>query len=244
MVKVILILFAALCLAAHAQTAQEMYEEVQGTGIYSASQQNDSSVRVTALQNSWQKGGMGKMAKDVDRALDGIIKIAIRNLRHRGFSVEAADLERGWYPLKGETYRLFQAGQQRRITDYEPLSKYLAAAYFILEEKLGYEICRALHLDLILTFNYTIKYCFSLLCQNPEQEFVWHFVGDDPTAFHPYRGLAPATSYVLTALTCDFATFGAGIFWLCGPLAMGVEFAMTKWGAPWLEPKIYGMACK
>ena len=239
--RLLIIFTIALCLAAHGNTS--MYEEVQGNGIYSVAEENDASRRVQKLIDVWQKGGMRKMAQDTDRAVDGIMKIAIRNLRHRGYSVEAKEMEQGWLANRGQVEQLLNSGRDRKITDFEPLSTFLATAYWKLQELLGYEICRALHLDLILTFNYTIKYVFSFMCANPEQEFYWHFVGDDPAIVHPYRGLAPSVAYVLTTITCEVATFGAGIYWLCGPLGMLVEYSMTKWGAPWLSPRVFSMVC-
>jgi hypothetical protein len=220
-----------------------LYVEVQGNGVYTVAQENDVSNRVKALQNAWLRGGMKKIAYDVDRSLDGVMRIAIRNLRHHGYRFEATEMEIGWEQHRGEVSRLLSDRSDRKITDFEPLSQFLATAFWKLHETLGDTIVRALHLDLILTFNFTIKYVFSFMCDHPEQEFYWHFVGDDPSLPLAWKGLAPATTYVLVAMGCNLATFGAGIYWLCGPLAYLAELSMTRWGAPYLSPKVFNAVC-
>ncbi len=241
MVRLVLVFFVALCLSAHAD--DPLFEEVQGNGIYQTSDYAASSNRTESLRARWTQGGMDTMARDVNKALGGLMGIAARNLRYRGYTQDATDMEQGWREMDGEVIRLAKAYGERRITDYQPLSTYLAIAYMILEEKLGYDICRALRLDLICTFNYTIKYIFTQPCAGGEAEFFSEFVHDDPTVFHPYEGLAPATSYVLTTIGCDVATFGAGVFWICGPIGMLVEFGMNKVVAPKLSPVLFNRIC-
>ncbi len=238
MLRLLVVLFLALCLAAHADDS--LYEEVQGNGVFEVSL---AESKADTLARTWQSKGSRQMAYDTNRALGAILKIAARNLRYRGFGDDAKYLEEGWKRLDGEVIRLNEARLTRRITDYAPLSSYLAVAYFILEEKLGYEICRALHLDLIQSFNYTLRFIFVEPCVNGEKEFFYHFVADDDAVFHPYKGLAPATSYLLTAIGCNVATFGAGIFWLCGPLSMGVEYVMTHAIGPAVSPKLFNAIC-
>jgi hypothetical protein len=126
----------------------------------------------------------------------------------------------------------------RNIGDFKPLSQWLAGVYDKIEAALGHEICYALRLSDIKTINYAIPVVFSP-CDEGEIEFELHFI-HDPN----YRGLAPVVTYWVTVITCDVATYGAGTFFICSPIGMVTEFAMDRWVAPKIAPKLYDLICK
>lgn len=238
MLRLVIIFFVALCLSAH---SDPLYEEIHGDGTYTVSQSKKAQDKAEALRREWEQGGLRRMAQRTDQALNGIIRLGIANLKKHGFYSEAKDMEKGWLAHEGEVTRIInQTG--RKIGDFEPLSTWLAVAYFVLEEKLGYDICRALRFSDLMTFNFTIPVVFSP-CKYGLTEFTYHFVHDDPNVFHPYKGLAPVVAYWTSVITCSVATFGAGYFFICSPIGMLVELGVDRSVAPWLAPKIYNWSC-
>lgn len=237
LLRLIVVLFIGLCLAAHA----DMYTEIQGDGVYTTSDQSAASKSTERIKPYLQPGKRLDLAKQTDVALDGVFRIAVMNLKRHGYKQEAKEMQKEWAKHSGEVYRVVSASS-RKITDFDPLSKYLAVAYMILEEKLGYDICRALRLSDIQTFNYTIPVVFHP-CQYGEEEFTFHFVDDDPSTPQPYRGFAPCLSYWLTVITCEVVTYGAGTFFVCGPIGMLVELGVKQVVAPFLASKIYDWSC-
>lgn len=231
MLKLICILFVALCLAAHGDD----YTEIHGNGIYSTSQESQAEKHSKKLQRELEEGGLGRMAVRTNFALGGLFKVAVMNLKRRGYYEEANTIERGWRARDGEIVRLQQ--EARDIGDFEPLMTWLAVAYEIIEFKLGYNLCYTLRITDLKTFNYTIPVVFKP-CKYTLDDFTEHFVHDER-----YRGLCPVVAYWTTSITCSIATFGAGYFFICSPIAMLVELGFDKWAAPWLAPKIYNLAC-
>jgi len=231
MKKLIAILFCALCLAAHADD----YTEIHGTGIYSTSDHSRADAHRERLKKEFEREGLTAMAERTDRALDGLFKIAVMNLKRRGYYEEADYIQRGWSRQKGQLQVLHASA--RDIGDFEPLMTWLAVAYEIIEFKLGYNLCYTLRISDLKTFNYTIPVVFKP-CAHPLTDFTEHFVHDER-----YRGLCPVVAYWTTSITCSIATFGAGYFFICSPIAMLVELGFDKAVAPWLAPKIYNWAC-
>lgn len=232
MIRLIVVLCIALCLSAHA----DLYTEIHGDGVHTTGQQQTAEKKLQALHDEFERGGLTAMAERTDKALNGLFWVAIRNLKKHGHYSTAKKMEREWNEQRGKLYTFMRAG--RDIGDFEPISLWLAAAYEVLEYTLGYEICRALRLSDIKTFNYTIPVVFSP-CKHGFLEFEMHFVHDAK-----YRGLAPVVSYWVSVITCSVATYGAGYFFICSPIGMLVELGMDRWAAPWLAPKIYNLACE
>lgn len=212
------------------------FTEIHGDGVYSTSQKNEANRRLKTIERDFEKHGLKGMAERTNAALGAVIKIGVMNLKRHGYSKEATEIQNGWKLHNGELQRLV-ANPGRDIGDFEPLNKYLAIAYFILEQKLGYDLCRTLRLSDIMTLNFCIPVVFAP-CKYGESEFTKHFVHDDK-----YRGLAPVVAYWVTSLTCSVATFGAGYFFVCSPIGMLVELGTDRVVAPALAPKIYGWSC-
>lgn len=231
-----MLLFCFVSLSSWASPSEDQWTEIHGDGSMSVSQKNDYEKRADKIAQSVLNEDLVPLARKTDTSLGAVIRIGVMNLRKHGFYADAARLEIDFKKFKGFVERAVVSGK-RDIGDFEPLSKYLAAAYELLEYKLGYQICYTLRLSDIKSLNYTIPVVFSM-CKYPVEEFELHFVHD-----LKYRGLLPLVSYWTTVVTCTIATYGAGYFFICSPLAMGIEFAMDRWVGPAIAPKLWNMVC-
>lgn len=210
--------------------------EIHG-GPLSSDDRKDVERRAKAISRDIERRDFGALAEKSNLALRGIMRVAVRNLKKRGFKDEAKKLQREWRSLDGT---LIEVVSRRNwdIGDFAPLNQWLAVAYEILELKLGYDLCRLLRLSDIKTINYAIPVVFKP-CPYGETEFALHFIHDSK-----YRGLCPVIAYWVTIITCNIMTFGSGnIFFICSPLGWGVETATDRWVAPYLAPKLYELMC-
>lgn len=225
-------LFLMLAISCHASD----YTEIHGDGHYSEDQNYQARIGARRIGRDFERRKFRAMAEHGNRALSAIFKIGTLNLDRKGFHKEAEDLRNGWKQYDGELQRIV-AKRNRDIGDFEPISKYLAAAYEILEYKLGYQLCYTLRLSDLKSLNYGLKEVFNP-CPHTEKDFEDHFVHDAK-----YRGVAPVVTYWATIITCSIATYGAGYFFVCSPIGMATEWLMDKKIAPKIAPKIYSWAC-
>lgn len=225
-----------LCSISFASVSEDQWTEIHGSGVQTSEEKSSSNKQADRIAREIQTENLVALAKRTDKSLAAVIKIGVMNLRYRGFKKEATDLEMGYFKMTHFVEKVMLK-PNRDIGDFEPLSKYLAAAYELLEYKLGYQICYTLRLSDIKSLNYAIPVVFRM-CKYPEDEFELHFIHD-----LKYRGLLPLVSYWTTVITCSIATFGAGYFFICSPIAMGVEFAMDRWVGPAIAPKLYDLVC-
>ncbi len=217
-----------------------MWKEIHG-GLMDSLHEQMGSRRADRLAREFENGELPRMAQRTDQAINGIIKIAYLNLKRHGYHAEALSLKSEWAQHAVELESLVEAREMMgAIGDFKPLSQWLATAYDKIEAKLGYQICMILRISDLKTLNYTIPVVFDP-CTYGEPEFTIHFCHD--TKANGYRGLAPVVTYWVVDIGCGIATYGAGIFFICSPVAMVAELAMDKKVAPWLAPKIYSAAC-
>lgn len=227
---------ASLFCLAKAAGSQSGYEEIHGNGVYTVSEERDARERGELVRRDIETRQLVALADRTNSALSGIVRIGVLNLKRGGYYSQARELEQGWKQHDGELQRLV-IQPARDIGDFEPLSKYLAVAYEILELKLGHKICYALRLTDIKTLNHAIPVVFRP-CPYGLDEFTLHFVHDAL-----YRGLAPVVTYWTTVITCSIATYGAGYFFICSPMGMVTELAMDRWIAPALAPRLFNLVC-
>lgn len=227
----ILLAISSICLA----VADPLYEEIHGDGVFTTSEKVSGEKRATRIAKDFERRDFEAMADHTTRAISAIVTIGARNLRLHGYKEDARYLEKEW---KKHRKVLFKLAKSRDIGDFEPLSKYLAVAYEILEFKLGYKLCYILRLTDIKTINYAVPVVFQP-CKHGLPEFTLHFVHDEK-----YRGLAPVVTYWTTVIACSIATYGAGYFFVCSPIGLVTELAMDKVVAPWLAPKLYSLICE
>jgi hypothetical protein len=63
--------------------------------------------------------------------------------------------------------------------------------------------------------------------------------------YYPYfQALVGTVTYWVANGTCIGLTWGAGTFWLCGPIAWGSEHIMEKFLAPRISKPSYNLFCK
>lgn len=231
---VVVLAFAfAFCLSCR---ADDLYGEIHGNGIYTASDESKANRRLQAYKDEFAESGLLGLANRTDQALDAVLKVSITNLNRKGFRSLAREVDQGRMKFRGEVTRLTM-NPSRDIGDFEPLSDWLAGIYDKIEAALGYEICRALRISDIKTFNYTIPIVFRP-CSVDMDEYELHFVHDAK-----YRGLFPVVVYWVSSMTCNMATFGAGAFFICSPISMLIEMGADRWVGPWLSPRIWGAFC-
>lgn len=209
--------------------------EIHGNGQYTTAQYSAADRRLRSIERDFQRDGMIGMAERTNAALRGLMKIAVSNLKRKGHYDTAREVENGWRSIDGDIISIVS---NRDITHFEPWSNALAMLYIAIEFKLGYQLCVILRLTDIATYIWTPVVVFNP-CRYGKTEFLIHFAGNDPK----YGSFAPVTSYWLTNIGCTIATFGAGTFWVCSPLAMLVEAGMEHVIAPRLGEWIYNASC-
>lgn len=176
-----------------------------------------------------------KMAQDGDRALAGLIKMAVRELNRQGYPEKAAEVQSEYAEYANYLYITVMQEQQGLlgdIGDHNPLSAWLTKLYNDLESILGFEVCHFLHLDDINTMNYVIPVVFHLKVlggdQIGEPEYALHFV--------PFSGI---TAYWTIWAICEVGTSGTAWVLVCMPAGTGAEIITERFIAPPLAPKIY-----
>lgn len=230
-----LLLCVLFALPAHA----DLYTEIHGNGIYTVAQRGKAQRKLNAFRREIEEGRFLRLAQRSEHAIDGMIRIAKMNLRRKGHHQYADQLGREWEQHRGMLIVLsLNIGYNNRpIGDYAPLSEWLAGAVDKIIELLTWDIAHALRLTDLATLNYGLRYVFTLVCEHGVGEFLNHFA-DDPK----YRAVFPVVAYWVASITCSIATFGAGYFFICSPIAMLVEFGASKIAPP-LGEKIHGWAC-
>ena len=171
-----------------------------------------------------------KLAKRTDASLANMVSTAAWKLKKEGHPFMAADIQsqyRNRFSGFLEAMVLKQIANGGVILptdlgDHEPLSQWLADWYQKLEDTLGEDICKLLHLDDINIVNYAIPVVFFRV---PEyisiEEYKLHFV--------PLGGVC---AYWVTWGACTAATFGTGAFLICTPAGMAAEWLVVKYVAP------------
>lgn len=213
------------------------YVEIHGNGQYTVSQQSKANSRLRSIERDFERDGMIGMAERTNAALRGLMKIAVLNLKRKGHYDTAREVENGWREIDGEIISIVST-TNRNITDFAPWSETLALLYMAILNKLGPQLTAILRIDDLVTFAWTPTVVFDP-CRFGKTEFLLHFAGNDPK----YGSFMPVTSYWLTNISCTVATFGAGTFWICSPLAFLVEMGAEKVVAPRLGEFIFDRAC-
>jgi len=165
-------------------------------------------------------------ARQIDRAVDGIIKVAVWQLRRNSHVAEAKRIEDEWNDQYMGLLPLLAEVQPEDIGDHDPLSPWLADVYTVLYLALGEDVCVALHLDDIWILNFGIPVVFGWL--PPDQ----HSQIDAPEYRAHFVPTAGVDSFWVTDLSCSAATGGTGYFWLCSPAGMLAEYVTVTYIAP------------
>lgn len=243
---VVAILFLS-SLSLSAQVTQAQYEEIHGNGNYSSQDRSLANRKARVFQNDVTD--IDALAQKTDAAIDGILHIAYLNLKRNGFDDEAKQIRSEWMnDHKGEIERIISSRLYRGtwdIGDFAPLSKWLDSVETKVETLLGYQLAFALRVTDLKTLNFGIPVVFNP-CKYGMTEFECAFCGDshcDNADTHPYRGVVPVVAYWAVAITCDIATYGAGYFFICSPIAQLVSWDVDKYIAPKLFTPIFNDVC-
>jgi hypothetical protein len=240
MKTLILSLLLSTTVVGHSMSNSEMYREVHGNGVYTVAERSKANRQLRELREEIERGGIIRLAYRSEQALDGIIDIAYRNLRFHGHKRYAEEVKAGWEEHRGTVMAIalnFWHGE-RVITDYAPLSAWLAKTTQKIIEALGWEIAHTLRVTDLHSLNFGLKYIFAMACENGKEEFLYHFA-EDPH----FRAVFPVIAYWTANITCSIATFGVGYFFVCSPISLLVQWGAEKI-APGLGEKIYGWACE
>lgn len=238
MTKLLFVLFILLFLSfQHAFSLPDnSFTEIHGDGKYTVAQKKDADAKAEIVSREIDRASRKELATKVNTVLRAIYHVGFLNLRRHGYFKDAVWLRDNWRKHDGEIIKLVET--DRPIGDFEPISAFLALSYEVLELKLGLKLCYILRLSDIKTLNYATWLVLGHPCLHGEEEFRLHFIHDDK-----YRGLAPVLTYWLTVIPCSIATFGAGYFFVCSPIAMLAEVVMDWRLAPYLAPRIYARFC-
>ena len=227
-----IILFLSLFVIADTNT-EGYYAEIHGNQIYDKRQKEEADELIKKSEQIFSS--FYSLADHSNLAIRNIIKLAVKNMRRRGYLKEARLVEDGWKNYDGNLVDI--ALKKRNIGDFEPISEYLAMAYEIMELTLGYDICWLLRLTDLKTINHGLRVCFRP-CQFGYDNFYEHLVHDEK-----YRGLGPVVAYWSVVIGCSMGTYGIGYFFICSPIGLAVEVGVDRYVAPKMAPKLFNMAC-
>lgn len=223
----------------------QIYTSINGNGEYAKETYEEGKRRTKLFIKDITN--MDRLAQKYEVAIRGMVQIAVRNLSKFDFDDEAAEIERDWKSNRGELSRIVKELEydERAQQDLKGYFEWLDTLYLKIESKLGYQLCHALRLDDLYSLNRG-QWMFKP-CLIGESQWTCVLCGDkhvDPTVPNPRRGDLPILSYWATQVTCGVATFGAGVIgFICGPIAMVVEYTVDEWGCPRLEPWLFDKVC-
>jgi hypothetical protein len=193
-------------------------------------------------------------AKRTDQALDAITRRAAWALERKGHHAVAHQLRTEYQEFyTNAVYYMAIGVVPVGLGDHAPLSQWLATWYQKIEDLLGEDLCKLLHIHDIKILNYGIPVVFkpkteNQWCQETQatggvcrDEYRVHFAGVPKGRWTwEHHGVLGVTAYWVTQIVCTVGTFGAGaIGMICGPIATVVEIGTDKWISPPLSDKIF-----
>lgn len=187
----------------------------------------------------------GKLADRTQKALGNIIMTAAGELRKKGHSQEASQLESEWFDRYQFDFKVFASGMSSwDIGDHKPLSKWLADKYEMLEIILGVEVCKRTHLSDLKTFNFAIPVVFrpctfsmDAITDPRIDEYRNHF-----SYGSIYYGLVPVVTYWVVYGVVTASTMGTGFVFIAGAAGALAEKAIAL-VTPKLSDKVYTKFC-
>jgi len=172
-----------------------------------------------------------------DEALDFAFKVAVVNLRDKGFYADADQIEFEWNTeWRGAIFT--------RDIGHIYLSSWLENTYDKIEKALGVETCKALHISIIKTVNCSLPVLFggcswdmTGVLESRRQDYIDHFAHGAV-----YKGLLPEVTWAGITVGCWAGTAGVGAF-LCSIAASGAEWFAADIVGPPLGGKLYDAIC-
>lgn len=176
------------------------------------------------LQARLEAGDRLELARETDRTLSSIVRMAAWKLKATGHRDEADRIEREYAnEFSGYVARL---ASLEAIGDHAPLSQWLSDQYVLLSILLGEQAMKALHLDDIMTVNYGLPVVFHMASIGNEvvdaRDYSDHFC--------PLMGVF---GYWGTWASCVAVTWGLGaVTFICTPAGMIAEHVTLNFVAP------------
>lgn len=204
-----------------------------------------------------ESGRFGELA---DQAFDAMFNRAAEELRERGHDEAADELVGDWERF----YRGVLSGERATpmdTGDHFPFSEWVQTQYAKLEALLGVQVMEFTHLRDIWSMNFAIPVVF-----DPHQDSEWcaeyeaewddgcakelerHFAGThwvrgaaDDLGATAYRhgGFAGIVAYWAVWGACTAATWGAGVFGVCGPAGTLAQITTERFIAPPISARLW-----
>jgi hypothetical protein len=234
--KVLMIAMLALCGVANA----DLYKEIHGDGVYSVAERFTADKRLRLLKKYVADKKFLGLAEKTEDAISRVIEIAALNLERKNEQWLALEIREGWEDRKGilSAIVLNMGNKARPITDFDPVSQWLANITQRVINALGFEIAHALRITDLHSLNYGARVVFNA-CTFGHSEFQYHFA-DDPK----YRAFFPVVAYWTCNITCGIATFSMGIvFPICAPISYLCQWGAERVGMN-LADTLYEWACE
>lgn len=211
-----------------------LFLSIQCFGVF---ENTGTSGRLFARRYAKSIHTLNDLALHTDEALNNVIRVAVANLK----SVD----ENLAYEIQFEWDSKWHGDLLKRdIGDHAPLSQWLADTYNKIEAKLGVELCKALHLSDLKTFNYCIPIVFrpctypiDHVVESRRQDYQDHFAMGKV-----YYGLVPVVTWWAMSSACWIGTVGVGAF-VCSIATAGAEWAMGHVLCPPLSNRIFDSVC-
>jgi len=179
-----------------------------------------------------EKNGLFGISEKTEKTLERIIDRAELKLREKGHSELANKVRNEWETqYRGVILKMHLGG--RYIGEFEPMSEWLSNLYQKLVDKLGEDICKALHLDDIHIINHTVPVVFRP-CRGP-----W----EKPDYEEHFSALLGVVGYWGVFIGCMIGTSGIGSFF-CSPAGMGAELLLNRFLGPPVARGIYRAICE
>lgn len=200
---------------------------------------------VSKMQAEFERDGILGVARRTDHALDNLVRRAIGELHKKGEHSYAQGQEDEWNShFRGVLEAEMSVSGIGDIGDHKPLIQWLENFYNKIEGILGMDLCQALHLSDIKTFNSCIPVAFhpctfdmGTVAGARQDEYRRHM---QKGAI--YMGLLPVVTYWACDIGCMFGTAGIAAL-LCGPIASLAELGMSGPISGKISDAIYNRAC-
>lgn len=182
---------------------------------------------------------VGKMNDRTLEAIEAALTYGAGMLREKGHDKEAEQIMSDWFYR--EKAFILEPGKQ--MGDHSPID-WLFNVWAIMDTLLGREIMIQAHLDDLWIFAYSIKPCITCQDNIDKPEYALHFVGGPVNSVKLFEGgFAGSVTYWTALIACSA---GVSYPWalLCSPVAQLAEWAMERFIAPPLSPRIWGLVCE
>ncbi len=200
-------------------------------GIGSTASAYDHRQDTEALRQDFESGDRVALAVRTNKAIDALVRVAVRQLDKKGFNRDADRIAVEWsMRYDGALVKSVTMGD---LGDHAALSGWMQIVYLLLEAKLGTPLMEILHLDDLNVLNLAIPVVFHMDIIDDAESI------DGPEYGRHFEPFAGVLAYWTTWIGCEVATWGGGLFIICTPAGMAAEFVTVNWIAPHFSPMLW-----